>query len=101
MEREKLLVGVWKDKLTRNESVTAARELVRLTQGKSYPFNIGVAPNPFSFAAVAEILEGTPIKISSQNVLWNAESGSAIEAGAEIEVEAVNGMTLKIRPVQT
>lgn len=40
-------------------------------------------------------------KVEVHGEIWNAESGSAIEAGAEIEVEAVDGMTLKIKPIQT
>ncbi len=40
-------------------------------------------------------------KVAVHGEIWNAVADSSIAAGQEIEVEAVDGMTLKIRPTAT
>lgn len=39
-------------------------------------------------------------KVSVHGEIWNAVADSSVAAGQEIEVEAVEGMTLRIRPTQ-
>lgn len=78
MERQRLLVAVWKEKLTFNQSVSAAETIVRLTKGDNWPFAVALAPNPFSYVGVAKIILNTSIRLCSQNVLWEPDSGSYI-----------------------
>ncbi len=78
MQRHAVLVAVWKEKLTYNQSVNAAETVVRLTTGQEWPFAIALAPNPFSYVEVAKITSSTHIQVCSQNVLWHPEAGSYI-----------------------
>jgi len=76
--RQKLVVGVWKDKLTYRESVTAARQLAGDVPKEIWPFAVGIAPSPFSYVAVREAVVGSGIRTCAQNMLWHTESGSYI-----------------------
>jgi len=74
----KLMVAVWKEKLTYSQSIQSAEIILAMTKDSSWPFEIGIAPNPFSYVGVAEILKSSNIKLCTQNVLWHPESGSYI-----------------------
>lgn len=76
--KQRLLVAVWKEKLTSSQSVSAAETIVQLTKEDNWPFDIALAPNPFSYVGVAKVISGTPIRLCSQNVLWQTNSGSYI-----------------------
>ncbi len=78
MSRRPLIVGVWKEKLTLKESVAAAREILKSTAGNDWPFDMGLAPNPFCYAAVADVVLRSHIRLCAQNVLWDAIEGSFI-----------------------
>lgn len=78
MERERLLVAVWKEKLTFSQSISAAETIIRLMKEHNWPFTIALAPNPFSYVGVARVTSSTSIRLCSQNVLWNPDSGSYI-----------------------
>lgn len=78
MKRQKVMVAVWKEKLTFNQSIPAAETIVKLTEGEEWPFDTAIAPNPFSYVGVNNVVTDTPIKLCSQNVLWIPESGSYI-----------------------
>ena len=73
-----LVVAVWKEKLTRAESVAVAKQIQRAVRPEQWPFEIGIAPNPFSYVAVKEVLTSPKIKVVAQNILWEAASGSYI-----------------------
>lgn len=78
MKRQRVMVAVWKEKLTFNQSVYAAEIIVELTNGEAWPFDTAIAPNPFSYVGVNNVVTDTPIKLCSQNVLWIPDSGSYI-----------------------
>jgi len=78
MKRQRVIVAVWKEKLTFTQSVSASKAIVRMTEKQEWPFEVAIAPNPFSYAGVADVVRGAPIRLCSQNVLWKAESGSYI-----------------------
>jgi triosephosphate isomerase len=75
---QKLMVAVWKEKLNYSQSVQSAEKILAMTKDSNWPFEIGLAPNPFSYVGVASVLKSSNIKLCSQNVLWHPESGSYI-----------------------
>ena len=77
-DRETLVVAVWKEKLTYNQSLEEAKRIVFNVRAEDWPFLIGIAPNPFSYIGVRDVLKNTNIRLVSQNVLWEADSGSFI-----------------------
>lgn len=75
----KLVVGVWKDKLTPTRAEQCALALAgefRQSDGRSCV--IGVAPPIISMLSVRDALCGSAVTILSQDVHWPAESGSFI-----------------------
>jgi triosephosphate isomerase len=78
MKRQRVMVAVWKEKLTYSQSVSASEKIVQLTERDEWPFATALAPNPFSYVGVNKVIAGTPIRLCSQNVLWNSNSGSYI-----------------------
>ncbi len=76
MSRKRVVVAVWKEKLTLSQSLSVAESVLSSTKGDEWPFDIGLAPNPFSYAGVANVVKSSHIRMCSQNVLWNPESGS-------------------------
>jgi triosephosphate isomerase len=78
MTRARLVVAVWKEKLTLSQSVAAAHEILKGAMIGRWPFSVALAPNPFSCAAVANIISGSSLHICAQNILWEAQSGSYI-----------------------
>jgi hypothetical protein len=56
MKRQRVMVAVWKEKLTFNQSVYAAEAIVKLTEGEAWPFDTAIAPNPFSYVGVNKLL---------------------------------------------
>lgn len=78
MKRQRVIVAVWKEKLTYTQSIYASKAIVQMIEGQEWPFEVAIAPNPFSYTGVADVVRGTSIRMSSQNVLWKAKSGSYI-----------------------
>lgn len=78
MKRQRVMVAVWKEKLTFNQSVSASEKIVQLTEREEWPFATALAPNPFSYVGVNKVVADTPIKLCSQNILWKPNSGSYI-----------------------
>lgn len=78
MNRKKVVVAVWKEKLTNNQSIQSAKKILELTKNNSFNFDVCLAPNPFSYVSVSEVVSGSPIKLCAQNVLWHPKSGSYI-----------------------
>ena len=72
----KIVVGVWKDRLTVAQSARVTHELVPRVQPGSTV--LGVAPAPVAFTTVRRAAAGTPLEIVSHDVHWPAESGSYI-----------------------
>jgi triosephosphate isomerase len=84
MGRHRLVVAVWKEKLTHHQSVSAAQAIVSLTKDEDFPFASAVAPNPFSYVDVAKAVFASPLRLCAQNILFRANSGSYI---AETTIE--------------
>src|SRR4051794_20725491 len=78
MNRHRVVVAVWKEKLTFNQSVAAAEAIVDMTKREEWPFVPAIAPNPFSYVGVAKIIFTSPVRLCAQNVLWRPDSGSYI-----------------------
>lgn len=78
MSRRSLIVGVWKEKLTLNESIVAAEAIYAETKASEWPFTIALAPNPFCYAGVVNAIPREHIHMCAQNVMWDAISGSFI-----------------------
>ena len=78
MSRTKLIVAVWKEKLTFKESSIAAEILAKDLPEERWPFEIAIAPSPLSHVAVRRVVESAGIRICAQNILWGAVSGSYI-----------------------
>lgn len=76
--RNKIVVGVWKDRLTLDQSRTWAEWLGNKTRGQTWPFIAGIAPAPIATTEVMQKLSGSPIQIVYQDVHWPAEAGSYI-----------------------
>jgi triosephosphate isomerase (TIM) len=75
----KVVVGVWKDRLTTSQSVLLADELRKQTESlNASGLMPAVAPAPIATLRVQDVLEGSPIKIVNQDVHWPAEEGSYI-----------------------
>ena len=66
----RILVGVWKDKLTPSTAVALARSLRAKYAGERLPGLIGVAPPPVATMAVQEALRGGPVEVVYQDVHW-------------------------------
>lgn len=78
MQRKILCVGVWKDQLTFNQSVAAARHIAELTNASAYPFECGIAPSPFAYVATRDIISQHGFETVAQNIMWHEDSGSYI-----------------------
>jgi triosephosphate isomerase len=75
----KVIVGVWKDRLSLNESVRMAEELSRLCKDLT-PSSVvsAVAPAPYAAHDVCELLKRSAIQVVYQDVHWPARDGSYI-----------------------
>lgn len=78
MTRRKLIVAVWKEKLTYHQSRVAAKQIAEGVRNRPWPFSVAIAPNPFSYVAVREELWSSGVEMAAQNLLWDTESGSYI-----------------------
>ena len=78
MAKTKLIVAVWKEKLTHRESTQVAKQLATEVPAEDWPFEVAIAPNPISYVAVRQIVESSGMKTCAQNILWSANSGSYI-----------------------
>ncbi len=74
----KIIIGVWKDRLTVNESAKLARFLGERFKGAKWPFLGGIAPAPITITKVLNRLKGSPVQVINQDVHWPASSGSYI-----------------------
>ena len=74
---EKIVVGVWKDKLGLAESSAIARELGDLCSDLDVSgFVAAVAPAPYAAFQVNAILQDSPLDVVYQDVHWPAVTGS-------------------------
>ena len=78
MGRNIICVGVWKDRLTYNQSVAAATKVVEAASADKFPFECGIAPSPFSHVATMKILQEKGFHTVAQNVMWHEDTGSYI-----------------------
>jgi triosephosphate isomerase len=78
MERERIVVGVWKDRLTPVESREAAEALVQEFPSGSLAYTGGIAPAVISALPVRDVLEDSALVTVAQDVHWPADSGSYI-----------------------
>lgn len=69
VSRTPLIMGNWKMFKGANEGAQAAREVARLT-ASIHGVEVGVAPAFTALYAVGKALEGSRVKLSSQNVYW-------------------------------
>jgi triosephosphate isomerase len=74
----KLVVGVWKDKLTTSASLAMARELKSNLEGGLLGYVPAVAPAPIAMLTVRDELRTSPIAVAAQDVNWPAAAGSYI-----------------------
>lgn len=74
----RLLVGVWKDKLTPGKAVALAESLKAKYAGQRLPGLIGVAPPPLATMAVQAALRGGPVEVVYQDVHWPEPKSSFI-----------------------
>ena len=74
--KNKLVVGVWKDRLTVNESVALAQQLAMRGGRDRQDLTFGVAPAPLALVAVQPLLEQRGLAVVAQDVHWPAASGS-------------------------
>jgi triosephosphate isomerase (TIM) len=75
----KVVVGVWKDRLTPSQSVVLASELRRRAENlNAAAFIPAVAPAPLATLRVLDVLAGSAIKVINQDVHWPAVEGSYI-----------------------
>lgn len=74
---KKIVVGVWKDKLSYKDSLSMATNLLKKCDGLNVSgFIASVAPAPYAAAATNELLKGSPISVTYQDVHWAADTGS-------------------------
>jgi triosephosphate isomerase len=76
--KKPVLIGVWKNRLTYNESIAASKQLASQFEKEKYPFICGVAPTPIALAAVKSTLDQCGLVTCAQNVMWLEEKGTYI-----------------------
>jgi triosephosphate isomerase (TIM) len=75
----KVVVGVWKDRLTTSESEILAEELkYRVGRLGTLAFMPAVAPAPIATLRIRDILSPSPVRVINQDVNWPAQRGSYI-----------------------
>lgn len=74
---EKIVVGVWKDKLTYNESRKLAEELVSKCAGLNMSnFTASIAAAPYAAITIREIFEKSLLTVTYQDVHWPCNTGT-------------------------
>jgi triosephosphate isomerase len=68
--KRKIVVGVWKDKLSIAESVRQAQELSKIFRGKVLCFDACITPSPVALLSVKKAVQGESIKVIAQDVHW-------------------------------
>jgi triosephosphate isomerase len=74
----KIVVGVWKDKLTLSESVRQAGELSGMFNNEQLGFDACIAPAPIALASVKNATLDSSIQAIAQDVHWPDTSRSYI-----------------------
>lgn len=78
MERQRIIVGVWKDRLTPVESREAAQILAQGFPSGSVSYIAGIAPAVISTLSVRDVFRDSALVTVAQDVHWPADSGSYI-----------------------
>lgn len=78
MARTRVIVGVWKDRLTPNQSVAASEQLAAEFPAGTLGYVAGIAPAIISTLPVRDVLSGSDLVTVAQDVHWPADSGSYI-----------------------
>lgn len=76
--RHALAVGVWKDRLTFLESLSAAATVSLKMKDLTFPFETAIAPTPIALVSVQNLIERIGMSVCAQNVMWKEETGSYI-----------------------
>lgn len=63
------IIGNWKMQLSESESVTLAKDVVRLWNGAE-SVHVAVCPSSIALAAVGKIVQGTHVGLGAQDVFW-------------------------------
>lgn len=66
-----LIIGNWKMNFTVKEAVQYASKLAKLPRNKE--LEVIVAPHALALSRVAEVLEGSAIRVAAQNAYWQDE----------------------------
>lgn len=85
--RKPLIAGNWKMYKTVPQAVAAAKKLKSLV-AQAADVEIMIAPAFTALAPVAEIIAGSRIQLSAQNVFWEKEGAFTGEVSAEMLVSA-------------
>lgn len=85
--RTPFIAGNWKMNKTVGESVDFARKLLQAIEGVD-GVEVAIAPPYTALRPVAEVLEGSPVKLSSQNVFWEESGAFTGEVSAPMLVDA-------------
>jgi len=84
--RKPFIAGNWKMYKTRASALETVRDLLRRL-GPEPPAEVAVCPPFTALAAVAEALEGSPVRLGAQNVHWAAEGAFTGEVAVPMLLE--------------
>ena len=87
-KRKPLIAGNWKMHKTCQEAVETARLLVGATENTDGVVEIVIAPPFTALAPVADVLKGTNIKLSGQDLYWESEGAYTGQISAGMLVSA-------------
>jgi triosephosphate isomerase len=85
--RTPFIAGNWKMQKTVGESVDFALKLLEALRGVE-GVEVIIAPPYTALRSVAEVLEGSPVKLSSQNMFWEESGAFTGEVSGPMLVEA-------------
>ena len=74
----KIVVGVWKDKLTVTQSALNSQALAEQLRGRTLGFDACVAPSPIALVSAMSAAENSPLQIVCQDVHWQDPKRSYI-----------------------